>query len=165
MIEVVDEPNPPIRALIGYTQPWNAPEVDLIHPTHLDPVGLRRTDIYSYGLIVWRIVLNGHLPYECLFWNNDLANAIMSKVTIGKSETEKLKHVSCSEFQKLKQEDDTVLHLAIDSLRNRQSGDIEFKVICAIFKQSLRQNPSQRSENFDEILKILSRGKSESLNE
>src|SRR5262249_38698314 len=47
---------------IGGTTPWRAPEATGPVPRHL----LSKTDVYSYGLTVWRIAMDGMNPFNVL---------------------------------------------------------------------------------------------------
>ncbi|KAF8153268.1 kinase-like domain-containing protein [Crassisporium funariophilum] len=53
------EENAPRRQLPGYTKPWNAPE----YLKRMSREELPLTDIYSYGLLVWRTMCYGHAPF------------------------------------------------------------------------------------------------------
>ncbi|KAG9255096.1 uncharacterized protein F5Z01DRAFT_74522 [Emericellopsis atlantica] len=46
--------------LPAYTQPWNAPESH----NRLPRDALKLTDVYSFGLLVWRVVLDGINPFR-----------------------------------------------------------------------------------------------------
>ena len=47
---------------VGGTGPWKAPEARSPVPKHF----LRATDVYSYGLLLWRLASDGHDPFR--FW-------------------------------------------------------------------------------------------------
>jgi serine/threonine protein kinase len=47
---------------VGGTRPWKAPEAKSAVPKHL----LQATDIYSYGLLLWRLATDGKDPFR--FW-------------------------------------------------------------------------------------------------
>jgi len=47
---------------IGGTRPWKAPEAAFAVPRHL----LTKTDVYSFGMTVWRIAMNGMDPFPIL---------------------------------------------------------------------------------------------------
>ncbi|KAL4993593.1 hypothetical protein BDV10DRAFT_199466 [Aspergillus recurvatus] len=47
---------------VGGTRPWKAPEAKTPVPKHL----LRATDVYSYGLLLWRLATDGQDPFR--FW-------------------------------------------------------------------------------------------------
>jgi serine/threonine protein kinase len=48
------------RSLVGFTSLWAAPE----YTQHLSPEGLKLTDIYSLGFIVWSVAICGRNPFE-----------------------------------------------------------------------------------------------------
>jgi len=47
---------------IGGTRPWKAPEAAVAVPRHL----LTKTDVYSFGMTIWRIAMNGMDPFPIL---------------------------------------------------------------------------------------------------
>ena len=47
---------------IGGTRPWKAPEAAHAVPRHL----LTQTDVYSFGMTIWRIAMNGMDPFPIL---------------------------------------------------------------------------------------------------
>lgn len=48
--------------LSAFTFPWNSPECHDRRPRD----ELRYSDVYSYGLLVWRVMLNGVNPFRCI---------------------------------------------------------------------------------------------------
>lgn len=46
--------------LLSYSPPWNAPE----STSRLDRTGLVKTDVYSFGLLLARILLDGNHPFD-----------------------------------------------------------------------------------------------------
>lgn len=48
--------------LPAFTFPWNAPECHDRLPRDL----LKYSDVYSYGLLIWRVMLNGANPFRCV---------------------------------------------------------------------------------------------------
>jgi serine/threonine protein kinase len=46
--------------LQGGTPPWNAPE----WRENIEPSLMHKTDIYSLGLLIWRLTINGENPFE-----------------------------------------------------------------------------------------------------
>jgi serine/threonine protein kinase len=45
---------------ISYSIPWNAPE----YLEYLDGAGLKKTDVYSFGLLVWTVFIDGKNPFK-----------------------------------------------------------------------------------------------------
>jgi serine/threonine protein kinase/ankyrin repeat protein len=59
----VINPNPATKHyLLGSTWMWEAPECHSM----LSVDGLKLTDVYSFGLVAWRVLLNHSIPYEHL---------------------------------------------------------------------------------------------------
>lgn len=46
--------------LVGKSPPWTAPE----YKDTMSGKGILRTDLYCFGLLSWRILLNGHSPFD-----------------------------------------------------------------------------------------------------
>ncbi|KAF7948277.1 uncharacterized protein EAE97_003688 [Botrytis byssoidea] len=68
---IVGEASAP-RVNIGGTMPWRAPE-------SYEPVArehLAKTDVYSYGLIVWRIAMDGSNPFSVLHGSASTASRV-----------------------------------------------------------------------------------------
>lgn len=51
-----------LRKLVGFTPLWAAPE----YTQELSPEGLKLTDVYSLGFIVWSVAICGRNPFEAL---------------------------------------------------------------------------------------------------
>jgi serine/threonine protein kinase len=135
--------------LPGGTIPWDAPE----EKKALSGLNLRRTDIYSYGLLVWRIVCNGNEPFDDLPWDDDLelAKAVPTEEE-GRILTKR------ERFVRLKSKRNWVKRLARDSLLNRHHGDVRVESIDAVMNVALEMDPSRRANDMDEIVILLSGG-------
>jgi serine/threonine protein kinase len=57
-IDISQEQEP--RSLVGFTPLWAAPE----YTQDLSPEGLKLTDVYSLGFIVWSVAISGRNPFE-----------------------------------------------------------------------------------------------------
>ena len=114
-----------------------------------DPIGLRRTDMYSYGLTIWQIMCNGEYPWDHLCWDSEYHLA--AKKTVGAS----ARAISSSEFESLKSRDDVLLDSAMESLSGRLPSDVNAGKAKAVLKLSLRHDPNLRASSFDEIIRIL----------
>lgn len=136
LIEVFPSSDAPARVLPGQTAPWEAPEA--LNKAPLDPLGLRRTDIYSYGLMVWRIMCNGRRPHKRTTSAGDFPYVL-----------------SEDEFERVKFTGDVLLALANDSLNDRCPGDVDKEYTGSIFKETIRFNPALRVSSFGEIIALL----------
>ncbi|KAL4976597.1 hypothetical protein BDW66DRAFT_166389 [Aspergillus desertorum] len=77
---------------VGGTRPWKAPEAKAPVPKHL----LRATDVYSYGLLLWRLATDGRDPFR--FWvKSDLHGELYHQM-----------------LERLKEEDRPVQNTALD---------------------------------------------------
>jgi serine/threonine protein kinase len=117
--------------LPAFTLPWNAPESHDQLPRDL----LQYTDVYSYGLIVWRVILDGANPFRHI---NTLAS-------LDKAEFQR-------QVEILKMED-RVLPLAKSTLRNPFCSTEESYLIANVLNSTLQLDASKRNLHFS--LKLL----------
>ncbi|KAF9894839.1 hypothetical protein FE257_004460 [Aspergillus nanangensis] len=103
--------------LAAFTLPWNAPECHDNLPRDL----LKYTDVYSYGLLVWRVVSNGINPFR----------SIDALATLDKNSLHR-------EVEKLKRED-RLLSLAGSTLRHPFcDSDVDTTLIWRTMQLTLR---------------------------
>lgn len=102
------------------TQPWNAPE----WRKQLDPKALQLTDIYSLGLVIWRIFANGKHPF--------LTHCQPASQEIWLKEVEDLK---------VNDEDMRKYLIQISEFET----EIEQRLVKEIIMQTVRADPAHRS--------------------
>ncbi|KAM6513840.1 hypothetical protein FALCPG4_015049 [Fusarium falciforme] len=115
------EPSDTLK-LPAFTLPWNAPESHDRLPRDL----LQYTDVYSYGLLVWRVVLDGVNPFRHI---NTLAS------------------LDKGEFQRqveLFKMEDRVLPLAKSTLRTPFCNTEESDLIANLLDSTLQLDASKR---------------------
>lgn len=156
--------------LVGWSPPWNAPESDKL----LSGKGLFQTDIYSFGLLFWRILLDGHNPFSlislCISGSQKIGESSSSidgycfhDLT---SSTITPDGLSSSEILKLKIDRyDGLLRLARSSLKKRSqlvSGSIQslgraqdFGILGDILSECLCQDPVHRAPSMRVVLASL----------
>jgi hypothetical protein len=54
----------------------------------------------------------------------------------------------------LKQEGDSILRLAIETLKERSKSDVDATKVQKVFEASLRRDPNSRAFSFDEIIDL-----------
>jgi serine/threonine protein kinase len=109
--------------LPAFTLPWNAPECHDQLPRDL----LKYTDVYSYGLLVWRITLNGANPFKLIDGLAGIDTADFRR-----------------EVEMLKLED-RVLQMAKSTLKHPFCGaGVETYVISSALELTLRLDASTR---------------------
>jgi len=146
LIGVFDNPKCPKQALRGHTPLWEAPE----HANEMDALGLRRADMYSYGLTLWQIMCNGDCLYSKLYWDSRRENVNPIPATIPSN------HLDKKDFIGVKSRGDSLYSLAVDILRDRPRSDVNIKKVQRVLEITLRLNPAARATSFDEIANVLS---------
>lgn len=138
-----DDPNAKLRYLVGNTLIERAPEYE----QSLDPLGLRRTDIYSYGVTLWRIMLDGVQPNERLPREKEMQNA-------EDSDSDR-RYLTREEFDMLKRDDETLLRLAFKTIECPSNDDSAQEFARNILSKTMRTQPELRSCNFDELIALF----------
>ncbi len=119
---------------------------------HLDAAGLRQLDIYSFGILVWRVMLNGVVPWELLTKTDgevgivDTARSDLTVASLTKEEFDSLKKTGQS---------DMIYGLARRTLQNCSPGDVDLQIVCDVLCQTLHREPSLRAETFGSIISLL----------
>ena len=57
--------HPSGKVVLGGSRPWQAPECLLVRGELFELEDARRTDVYSFGMLVWRVVVDGD-PFKLL---------------------------------------------------------------------------------------------------
>jgi serine/threonine protein kinase len=115
---------------LGGTPPWNAPE---FRNSKLTRASMKATDVYSYGFVVWRIMIDGRDPFESFEFGN----------------TGKLATIETWKEQ------DELIEKAIWSLVSQPESDVQAEEVCSIFEATLQTSPSRRDLKL--VLQIFDR--------
>lgn len=110
-----------LAKLSGFTALWGAPERD----QELNYQGLCKTDVYSFGLMVWQVATNGKTPAEWFSWMSD--DALLSN----------------DEISALK-DNDCVLPLGLEALGEISLRDYERRICSEIFRGTISSSPAMR---------------------
>jgi serine/threonine protein kinase len=115
---------------------WSAPE----HGQSLDSEGLKKTDVYSFGLLSWRIMLNGDVPWKYLTLKegDSIAN------TRAQSDPSQA-HISENQFRELKLDGDSLLELAVNTISDRKNSDVDFDYAFELLSGTLKHDPIERT--------------------
>lgn len=150
LIEIFDSARR--QKILAETEPWDAPELNgvLGHHPFMEPLELRRTDIYSYGMLVWRIMCNGKPPYSCISWQGGRAQIAAHPPALGSNTA-----VSVGDFRQLKAAGKPLLDAALDTLRNKSSTDVPAAEAREVLTVTLQVDPTERAAAMDEIVDIL----------
>ena len=125
--------------VLGGSHLWQAPEC--IRDAYFELENAKRTDVYSFGMLVWRVMLDGN-PFESL----------------GKFEGEtptKRREKRNDAVAHLKMEDRLVQH-ACDSLAaSGKFSSQQLGTLCDVIKLTLTKDPSKREVNIGRLIRLL----------
>ncbi|KNB04698.1 serine/threonine protein kinase [Fusarium oxysporum f. sp. lycopersici 4287] len=130
----------PYAMLKGRTMPYDAPEADRIIPKHILPF----SDVYSFGLLVWRVALDGADPFtDPRYWEELIDGE---------------RHYRKSNIREAKK-GEGLLNYALSTIRDP---DLQHAVetadaFCEILNIALRARPEKR--DLDRILLAFARNK------
>lgn len=137
--------------------------------------GILSTDLYCFGLLSWRILLNGHSPFDhispCTPQTQGSREAkshgcqyFFTESTVTSHDSEKPKRLNSVEIQDLKGiKGNELLRLAHSTTKtwpqwtSRVSGFSTPEILgmfSSIFSKCLRQNPQDRASSMKDIMRI-----------
>jgi len=131
------------------TPGWGAPESLF----ELEPPGLRKQDVYSFGLLVWAITLNGVKPWHMLTRVADNVIEVVNSTEPVESHSE----LTYIEFDGLKATNhgDLLLKLAKETLEQCHPGDVDYSIVQHVLDQTLGNDLDQRAPDFGNIISML----------
>lgn len=134
------------------TPGWRAPNQK--GGSLLDASALRGVDLYSYGLLVWSVMLNGTQPWKVLAKEKQ---RIVLSHTSSQQPNEPSTELSADDFDSFKQADreEMVYQLARQSLEGGHPGDVDMHTIRQVLQWTLQGEPDNRATNFNEIIAVL----------
>ena len=124
---------------LGGSPPWQAPE--LMAGEYLKIESAKRTDVYSFGLLVWRLMLDGD-PFQ------PLENF--------EGETEKDKRTRRNEDLALLKREDRLSEHVCESLRS--SGILneqQLSTVIRVIRKTLAKDPLQRELSMTNLIRLL----------
>ena len=125
---------------LGGSPPWQAPE--LMTEKFFKVETAKRTDIYSFGLLVWRLMLDGD-PFEPL--------------DTYKGETEKERRSRRNEaLAALKHEDKLIDHVCGSLKRSGVLNEQQLATVLRVIRSTLSRDPSQRELDLARLIRLLS---------
>lgn len=125
---------------LGGSPPWQAPEC--ISGKYFKIETAKRTDIYSFGLLVWRMMLNGD-PFES-----------MSNI---EGETEKERRSRRNDtIARLKGEDKLADHVCTSLQTSNDLDDQQLEMLYRVIRSTLPKDPGQRELNMGRLIRLLS---------
>jgi hypothetical protein len=97
------------------------------------------TDLYSFGLLAWKIMLNGASP-----WEHISKPHMESSSYIATPQRTDQGHISDEEFEKINKPNDDLLDLALLTIQDRSIHDIDEWYARELFSRTVRFDPANR---------------------
>jgi serine/threonine protein kinase len=129
----------------GHTPPWDAPEVYI---GDVYPSDLHKLDIYCWGLLVWRVMLDGRTPFD--FHRTSSTSPVRNFGGLGDCNDldKRLRRI-----QELKLDPkDSFLAEVIPTLADN---GLDECLVMQILQSTLRCRSSQRIGNFHDLVQML----------
>lgn len=125
---------------LGGSPPWQAPEC--ISGKYFRIESAKRTDIYSFGLLIWRIMLDGD-PFNLISYSDPGTE----------KERRELRN---SAIALLKNEDKLVDHVC-ESLRiSSNLKDEQLEMLERVIRSTLMKDPQRRELDMGRLIRLLS---------
>lgn len=126
---------------LSQTPPWQAPEC--VSGKYFKIETAKRTDIYSFGLLLWRVMLDGD-PFE-----------LLSKTVQGKDEKERRSRRN--ELVALLKNEDKLSEHACEALEvSGLFDEQQLTILHRIIQSTLAKNPSSRELDMARVIRLLS---------
>ncbi|RFU31206.1 hypothetical protein B7463_g5142, partial [Scytalidium lignicola] len=129
----------------GRSPPWDAPEIS---GEALSFSNMRQADLYSYGLSVWKTMLDGSTPFESTAESHQFSG--FEKIIAAEGDA---KRTLISELKN--DPDDKFLELVKTTLPDKGLDEVK---LCALFDLTLRKDPLARTRTVQNLIDILTDG-------
>ena len=131
------------KVWVGGSQPWQAPEC--LKPEYLELELAKRTDIYSFGMLLWRVFLDGD-PFNLL----------------GEIEGQNLKEKRQRRndlITEIKVKDELVQHTCDSLALSDNLSGFQLELLCNVIKITLVKDSRRRELDLTRIIKLLTPNK------
>ena len=122
--------------------PWQAPEVTCSHAALFEIEDAKRTDIYSFGMLLWRVMLDGD-PFKTLGEFQ------------GETGSERRKARNDA-IATLKDKDSLVQHVCESLALSEQFSQPQLHMLTEVMHTTLRKESSKRELDIQRIIRLLS---------
>lgn len=107
----------------------------------------KRTDVYSFGMLLWRLFLDGD-PFSMLEESN--------LISYSEDETPKQRRMKRNDtVARLKEENGLVKHVCDSLALSGKFTRIQLEMLCEVVSITLVNDPSQRERSFARIIQLL----------
>lgn len=126
--------------MLGGSRPWQAPEFS--RTAYFKIEDAKRTDVYSFGMLLWRIFLDGD-PFKSL---GDIE---------GKTPREKRQSRNDA-ISALKEADQLVQHVCASLALSENFTRAQLEMLCEVIGITLIKDPSHRELDMARVIRLLS---------
>lgn len=125
--------------ILGGSRPWQAPECS--SGSYFQIEAAKRTDVYSFGMLLWRVMLDGD-PFETL------------GVFEGKDPKE-IRQKRNDAVAALKEEDDLVQHVCASLALSGQFSRPHLEMLTGVIHITLTKDPHRRELSLARLIRLL----------
>lgn len=125
--------------ILGGSRPWQAPECS--SSTYFQIEAAKQTDVYSFGMLLWRVMLDGD-PFK----------------TLGKFEGKDQKEIRQKRndaVAALKQKDVLVRHVCDSLALSGQFSRPQLEMLCEVINKTLTKDPQDRELSLTRLIRLL----------
>lgn len=136
--------HPSGKVILGGSRPWHAPEC--LRGEFFKLEDAKRTDVYSFGMLVWRVFLDGD-PFKSL------------EQTLGEfkgSSAQEKRHRRNEAIAKKKDSDELVQHVCTSLALSANFTRLQLEMLCEVINVTLVKESTQRQLDMSRIIRLLS---------
>lgn len=125
--------------ILGGSRPWQAPECS--SGVYFKIEAAKRTDVYSFGMLLWRVMLDGD-PFK----------------TLGKFEgkdAKELRQKRNNAVATLKEKDDLVQHVCASLALSERFTRPQLEMLCEVINITLSRDPHDRELSVTRLIRLL----------
>ena len=142
---VLRHPDGQNGVLLGGSRPWQAPECSRGHFFEVEDA--KRTDVYSFGMLLWRVFLDGD-PFSLLD-----ESGLVQYLPYDSPKQRRLKRNDA--VARLKDEDGLVKHVCDSLSLSEKFSRGQLEMLCEIVALTLIDDASRRELDMARIIKLL----------
>ena len=131
------------KVVLGGSRPWQAPEC--LRGEFFKLEDAKRTDVYSFGMLVWRVFLDGD-PFK------SLETSMGDSRDIGASEK---RHRRNEAIANKKDSDELVQHVCTSLALSAKFSRSQLEMLCEIINVTLIKDSSRRELDMARIIRLL----------
>jgi len=142
---VLRHPDGQNGVLLGGSRPWQAPECSRGHFFEVEDA--KRTDVYSFGMLLWRVFLDGD-PFKLLEESKLV-------VHLGHESAKQRRLKRNDAVARLKEEDGLVKHVCDSLALSGKFSRTQLEMLCEVVSLTLVDDASRRELDMARLIRLL----------